>query len=90
MIKKEEFEKIANKIIDKFNCGFVKVRIKFGDRNLPYMVFAEVTHPSSEMTHLDVSDFAKHLYDVNIACRTLELVWHFMGDKDNDRKTDRI
>lgn len=79
---KEEFEKMANKILDlKFNNGRARIRMYVDDRNHAVFKWSEVTNISNDWSKLEIEEYCKSVNRCVIAAETLSQVWRFIGDK---------
>ena len=79
---KEEFEKMANKILDlKFNNGRARIRMYVDDMNHAVFKWFEVTNISNDWSKLEIEEYCKNVNRCVIAAETLSQVWRMIGDK---------
>lgn len=79
---KEEFEKIANKILDmRFNNGTCRIIMYVDDRNHAVFKWSEITNISNEWSKLEIEEYCKSVNKCVIAAETLSQVWRLIGDK---------
>lgn len=79
---KEEFEKMANKILDmRFNNGRCRISMYVDDRNHAVFKWSEVTNISNDWSKLEVEEYCKSVNKCVIAAETLSQVWRLIGDK---------
>ena len=79
---KEEFEKMANKILDiQFNNGRTRIKIYVNDRNHAVFRWSEINNISNDWSKLEIEEYCKSVNKCVIAAEALCQVWRFIGEK---------
>lgn len=79
---KQEFEKMANKILDmRYNNGCCRICMYVDDRNHAVFKWTEITNISNDWSKLEVEEYCKNVNRCVIAAETLSQVWRMIGDK---------
>lgn len=82
-MNKEEFEKLANRILDiRFNNGRARIRMYVDDRNHAVFRWLEISSISNDWSKLEVEEYCKAVNNCVIAAETLSQVWRFIGKNE--------
>ena len=79
---KEEFEKMANKILDmRFNNGRCRISMYVDEKNHAVFSWNKITSIDNQFSKLEIEEYCKNVNRCVIAADTLSQVWRLIGDK---------
>ena len=79
---KEEFEKMANRILDmRYNNGRARAKMYVDENNHAVLRWSEISMISNEWSKLEIEEYCKSVNKCVIAAETLSQVWRLIGDK---------
>lgn len=81
-MNKEEFEKMANKILDmRYNNGRARISMYIDDMNHAVFCWDKITSIDNQFSKMEVEEYCKSVHNCVIAADTLSQVWRLIGEK---------